>query len=301
MQEAYIDKNDLNMYRIQPAPPKWDLQEYIVTYLREQDERYLSWFLHYYEKTLNKNVQGYMRQFFMDGHFSDLKQAYLAGMLKALDKYAPDGGASFISFKERYAEREIHDYIRSMRTGFTAQSLAEYAKLRKAMAVWDKHDRSYSDAAVEAVAAELGETTDSTKEILLGGLLNENRVDFYRQYTEEDEEENSEEAHPDTTSDTHTLYMKGELYARLWEAYDNLEYTERMMLSQRLGFCVDCHSTVYSDYDDPDEYGEPKKKPIKPMMYTDIATDHEYSSADTAHRKCERALQKLRKAIMDYV
>lgn len=31
--------------------------------------------------------------------------------------------------------------------------------------------------------------------------------------------------------------MKGELYARLWDAYDKLEYTERMMLAQRLGFC----------------------------------------------------------------
>ena len=109
MKETYIDEKDLNMYRIVPAPPKWDLQEYIVTYLKEQDERYLAWFLHYYEKTLNKNVQSYMRQFFMQEHFADLKQAYVAGLLKALGKYTPDGGASFVSFKEHYAEREIFD------------------------------------------------------------------------------------------------------------------------------------------------------------------------------------------------
>ena len=130
-----------------------------MTYLKEQDECYLSWFLHYYEKTLNKNVKSYMRQFFMQEHFADLKQAYIAGLLKALGKYTP-GGASFVSFKEYYAEREIFDYIRSMRTGFTIQSLAEYAKLRKAMAVWDKYDRSYTDATIEAVAAELREIAD---------------------------------------------------------------------------------------------------------------------------------------------
>lgn len=50
MKETYIDEMDLNMYRIIPAPPKWDLQEYIITYLKESDERYLTWFLHYYEK-----------------------------------------------------------------------------------------------------------------------------------------------------------------------------------------------------------------------------------------------------------
>lgn len=49
------------------------------------------------------------------------------------------------------------------------------------------------------------------------------------------------------------------------------------------------------------EYGEPKKRPIKPMMHTDIATDHEYSSANTAHKKSEKALVKLRKAIKDLI
>ena len=71
MKETYIDEMDLNMYRIVPAPPKWDLQEYVVTYLKEQDERYLAWFLHYYEKTLNKNVQSYSLFSFLG--WTDLK------------------------------------------------------------------------------------------------------------------------------------------------------------------------------------------------------------------------------------
>ncbi len=153
----------------------------------------------------------------------------------------------------------------------------------------------------KTVAAELGETIEDTKEILFGGLLNENCVHLYQQYAEDDEAESTEVAHSDTTSDTHTLYMKGELYARLWDAYDKLEHTERMMLAQRLGLCFDCHSTFYMDYNDLDEYGDPKKELIKPMMYTDIATDHEYSSANTAHKKCEKALAKLKEAIKDLI
>lgn len=134
-----------------------------------------------------------------------------------------------------------------------------------------------------------------------GDLLNENRVDLYRQYTDDDGEECTEEAHSDSSSDTFTLFMKKELYPRLWEAYEKLEYTERKMLSQRCGFCFECHSVFYMDHNDLDQYGEPKKKPIKPMMYADIATDHEYSSANTAHNKCEKALEKLRKAIKDLI
>lgn len=299
MTEIYIDKADLNMYQLKPAPPKWDLQEYIVTYLKEKDNCYFAWFLHYYEKTLNNNVQEYMRKLFMPEHFSDMKQAYIAGLLKALTNYDIEQGAPFTSFKERYVEREILDYVRSTRTGFTAQSIAEYTKLRKAMAIWDKYKRDYSDETLIKVADELEETVENTKEILLGGLLNENQVDLYLQYTDDDGEESTEEAHSDTSSDTYMLFMKKELYTRLWEAYEKLEYTERKMLSQRCGFCFECHSVFYMDYDDLDEFGEPKKKPIKPMMYTDIATDHEYSSANTAHKKCEKALEKLRAAIKE--
>jgi hypothetical protein len=88
-----------------------------------------------------------------------------------------------------------------------------------------------------------------------------------------------------------------QLYDRLWEAFDNLEYEERKMLSQRYGFCLDCHSVYFLDTGDLDENGEPKKKLIPLMMYTDIATDHEYSSANTVQRKCRKALDKLRREI----
>lgn len=206
-----------------------------------------------------------MRKLFMPEHFADMKQAYIASLLKALKNYDIKQGTPFTSFKERYVEREILDYVRSMHTSFTAQSIAKYAKLRKAMAIWDKYKRDYSDETLIKVASELEETVENTKEILLGGLLNKNRVDLYRQYTDDDGEESTEETHSDSSPDTYTLFMKKELYARLWESYEKLEYTERKMLSQRLGFCFECYSVFYMDYGNLDEYGELKKKPVKPI------------------------------------
>ena len=41
--------------------------------------------------------ESYMRQFFMQEHFADLKQAYIAGLLKALGKYTPGGGAKKVT------------------------------------------------------------------------------------------------------------------------------------------------------------------------------------------------------------
>ena len=71
------------------------------------------------------------------------------------------------------------------------------------------------------------------------------------------------------------------------------------MLAERYGFSPECRGVFYMDTADPNEYGEPKQKLIPQMMYTDIATDHKYSSANTAKQKCDRAIEKLRKAISE--
>lgn len=55
------------------------------------------------------------------------------GMLKALQDYDSTRGVPFIVYKEYAAIREVHEYIRTMRTGFTAQSNDEYLRLRKAI------------------------------------------------------------------------------------------------------------------------------------------------------------------------
>ena len=292
-----IERDELYCYALTPAPPKWELQEYIAAYLQEKDEQYLSWFLHAYENTLNTNVQRYMTQYFMPHDFADIKQAYVMGLLKALENYDVSTGVPFVVYKERYAEREVLDFIRCARSGYTPQSLNEYAKLRRVMAIWQKYERKYSDEVLEKIADEMQESASTVKEILLAGLLNENAVELYRRYADEDSESTLEEIVSDPSSEPSHIYFREELYGQLWSSFEELDYEERSMLSQLYGFCPKCHSVYYMDTNDPDEEGNPKRKRIPQMMYTDIATEHEYSSANTAKRRCDEALKKLRKAV----
>ena len=46
-------EEDLVQYKLFPAPPRRPLNEYIRLYLDEKDEKYLEWFLHYFEPQLN--------------------------------------------------------------------------------------------------------------------------------------------------------------------------------------------------------------------------------------------------------
>ena len=134
-------QKELYIYRLSPAPPKKDdLQEYIDLYLAEKDETYLSWFLHYYEPTLNTTVMGVVQRYSMFGHFLDIKEACVLGILRALEEYPKDCDTPFITYKTRIMWEEIHNYIRTMRTGFTVQSDDEYRNLRNIMRLFTAYN-----------------------------------------------------------------------------------------------------------------------------------------------------------------
>ena len=256
---------------------------------------YLSWFLHYYEHTLNKKAEKYADPYKQDGLFGDIKQAIVLGMYKALKNYDISQYVPFIFYKEPYVKREIMECFRQTQMGFTAQSIYEHTKLRKAMAIWEEHKRDYSAETIQFIAAEIKESPEETKHILLGGLRNERRDSLYVQYSDCDGEESTEEAFSDPSSETEKMYFRALLYNNLWEAYDSLEYRERIMLSQHFAFCPECHGDYYLE---SDENGILRKKKRKPMMYTDIAADHGLSSANTVKRICEKALKMIHKKLI---
>ena len=197
----------------------------------------------------------------------------------------------FLPYAQRYMEREVHSYIRTMRTGYSIQSEFEYARLRKAMAIYKDLGGEFTEETISQVAMQISESYEKTKSIIKGGILTENYTDV--QSNDEDDEQTIDFLLPDSSLNPENIYFKLELYDKLYEAYDSLEYTEKIMLAQHLGFCPECFSTRYADKTDLDETGKPKEKPIKPLPYTDIATDHGFSDASTAKRVCRTAIKKI--------
>ena len=288
---SHIEKKEFEVYRITPPPPKCDLQEYICQYVQTGDDKYFYWFLHYYEPTLNEKAKSFRNKYSMEDHFADIKQSLVTGLCKALMKY-DISIAPFLPYAQRYMEREAHNYIRTMRTGYSVQSEFEYARLRKVMAIYTDLGEEFSEEVISQVAEKIGESYEKTKLIIEGGILTENYTDV--QSNDEDNTGTTDFLLPDSSLNPENIYFKQELYGKLYEAYDSLEYTEKIMLAQHLGFCPECFSTRYADKTNLDENGKPKEKPIKPLPYTDIATDHGFSDADTAKRVCETAITKIK-------
>lgn len=288
---SHIESKDLNMYRITPPPPKWELQEYIRLFVETGNDKYFYWFLHYYEPQMNYLAKEYRKTYKMEEHFADIKQAMAYGLCKALVNY-DISKSPFFPYANRYMEREAHTYIRTMRTGYSVQSDFEYARLRKVMDIFNHSGGEFTEETISQVAAQIGESYDKTKSIIEGGILTENYVDV--QSNDEDDEQTTDFLLPDSSLNPENIYFKQELYDKLYEAYDSLEYTEKIMLAQHLGFCPECFSNHYADKTDLDENGKPKEKLIKPLPYTDIATDHGFSDADTAKRVCRTAFKKIK-------
>lgn len=246
-------EKELYMYRLSPAPPKVkDLQEYIDLYLSEENEKYFEWFLHYYEPILNTTAMGIVQRYAMQGHFEDIKEVCILGLLQALDEYSIDCGTPFLTYKTRIMWDEVHRYIRTMRTGLTVPSDSEYKKIRKAMRLYSIYKKDPN--ALKKISKAIGVKEDTASQILQGALRNQQFVDFYRQYADDDGEESREEICGDDTYEPLRTLVQKELTETLFSAYNALSYKEQEVIRIRTGVCPDCHRVQNRKYKSPTFY-----------------------------------------------
>ena len=150
---------------------------------------------------------------------------------------------------------------------------------------------------IAAIAEETQITPKNVEEILMGGLLNMNMTDFYRYYGDEDSEESMEEVAVDGTSQTEELYLRIEKAWKVMSTFESLNYRERAIVADHLGFCRDCYATHYYDQEDLDVDGKPKRKARRKVPFIELAVEHGLASPDTADKIYRRALQKMRQKL----
>ena len=277
-------KEKYRMYQLNPVPPELDLQEGIDGYLDTGDAAFLAQFLHWYEPAIDNKAESFGRQYAMTGHFGDLKQAYVQGLLEALNGYEKEKGP-FVPYAERRVERAMHDYVRTMRTGCTVPSDTEYYLLRKAMRLFAEHGEKTDDETIAAIAAAIRREPKTALEIIRSGMQNMRVLELDRETGEEGDEPMEIGSLIDEPS---ALFFQAYQMNALYDAFRKLDYREREMLGRHYGFCPECFSVV-------DEAGRPLPK----ETYEDIMLDFGLSSPDTVEKTCKKALGKIRKALVE--
>ena len=293
-------ETELYIYKQKPAPPKMQLQEHIRLYLEEKDDKYLTWFLHYYEPILNNAVKGYVQEYAMPGHFADLKSACVFALIKALQNYDITKSKSFESYyTDFYIKRAVHEYVRTMRTGYTIPTEDEDARLRKIMVLYRENDYKNDDETIGRIAAELHLKPKTVSEIISAGIRNMNYTEFYKNLADDESEVREEEYIADSYSDPLTMLLGAMRKEAVHEVFNKLNYEEQYMVAGRLGFCMDCFSDYYVDNTVTDKDGNPRKVKFKKMTYLDLANTFGKSSPDTAYQTVNRAYAKMREWLKD--
>ena len=291
--------DDHRIYKMEDPPKiesktKWyeKAETCFQIYFDNHDLYYFHGFLHYIEPTLNRIASGFMLRYAMAGHFADLKQEAVLGLLEAEQHYDPKKGKRFLQYSKAYMKNRMHYYIRKMRRGCTVTTAYADRKLRTVMKTFYDHGGRNDLETICTVAEEMKIPQEEATEIIQRALLNALCAGTDRQFGtadgewEEIIEERTISPHPEPYE---ALVNKCQSKA-LCNAWENLDYREQEIFAAHLGFCPECFNTLARIGESGAWYDCATRKRTP---YADLAIDFGLSSAESSQRICEQAIIKL--------
>ena len=272
------------------------------TYFKKHDLFYYHGFLHYYEPILNEIVSGFVLRYAMIGHFADLKQEAVLGLLEAEQHYDPNKGKHFLQYSKVYMKNRMHYYIRKMRRGCTVTTAYADKKLRTVMRKFYDYGGRNDLETICKVAEEMKIPQEEATEIIQRALLNTLCTEMYRPLGsadgewEESSEERTVSPYPEPYEALQRQYRAEALYA----AWNTLNYREKEMLAAHLGFCSDCFGTLERTGDSSAWYDcAPRKRtptPTLPSTSASPARNRHRESVKRHTRKCALSMNSNVKA-----
>ena len=292
--------DDHRIYKMEDPPKiesqtKWyeKAEACFQIYFDNHNLYYFHGFLHYIEPTLNRIASGFMLRYAMAGHFADLKQEAVLGLLEAEQHYDPKKGKRFLQYSKAYMKNRMHYYIRKMRRGCTVTSAYADRKLRTVMKTFYDHGGRNDLETICKVAEEMKIPQEEATEIIQRALLNALCAGTDRQFSTADGEweESSEERTVSPYPEPYEALLKEYQAKALCLAWKSLDYREQEMLAAHLGFCPECFSVLKRTGSSEKWYD---CVPRKRNPYADLAIDFGLSSPESAERICEKSVVKLR-------
>lgn len=174
--------------------------------------------------------------------------------------------------------KEVHRYIRTMRTGFSDNSEIVYRTMRKIMYLYYLYGGT--NETIPKIAEKVKRSEKYVSEMIAAGLRSISIAEFYKKYVDDEDDEMQGDVTVDYTTEPLSILMRIELHTLLKEAFAKLGYREREMIYSHLGLCPECLRFTK-----------------KSKTYQEIAVENELTSAQAAENEVNRAYEKLRKYI----
>lgn len=275
------------IFRLELAPPKVeDINDYIISAVREKDMNYFTYFLHHYESRLNKRVYRFLLTEGIDRYdplrFLDYKLSCVLVMLECLQNYVPDKGADFLTYAHHFIGNALLDCRRQEEAG-SFKSLDEYKAARGIAWLYNNSGKSAKEVIAE-YAAEQNCTEETAAEYLTLARQNRRRVPFYSTMQDEDSEETGEDVTCDDSWNYADILWNGIRAKEVQAAFDKLSYKEQDFLERRNAICMNCGRVMPWD---------------ERTSFEKLSTDYEYSSTSGAERFYKRVVEKMTGLLLD--
>ena len=265
------------IFQLEPELPKAEnINDYILSALREKDLKYFSFFLHHYEPQLNNRIKSFLGVDSGDQYdperFLDIKLSCREAMLQKLPDYAPEKGAEYATYIYPF----IRDAMLRFRMGeeqWSVSSLTSYKMLRTM--AWLYHNTK--DAIAEfskKYNCDLALAEEYLK--VVRGIRNQQP--FFVTEQDEDGEETGEDVTRDYSWNYADILWDGIQAEKVRKAFEKLNYREQTLLEKRLAICMTCGRV-----------GSWKDRPT----FEELAVMFEGSSTSGAERAYRKAAEHL--------
>lgn len=267
--------------QLEPEPPKEsDLNNYIIQAQQQKDLRYLSFFLHHYEKMLNGRIYSFWRS---DGNerydperFLDYKMTCVVAVIERFSDYDPSTGADFTTYLYPFITDALLS-CRMLEESWSVDSLDQYKKIR-GIAWKYRTSGENTKKTISEYAAEKNCKQETAAEYLNAAKGIRSRQSFYVSRQDEDSEETGEDVSRDDYWDYAEILWNGIEAKAIQKAFDALDYREQTLLEKRNAICMRCGR-------------------VSPMSsrssFEELATLFEGSGTSGAERAYRKALDKL--------
>lgn len=267
--------------QLEPEPPKEsDLNNYIIQAQQQKDLRYLSFFLHHYEKMLNGRIYSFWRsddnERYDPERFLDYKMTCVVAVIERFSDYDPSTGADFTTYLYPFITDAILS-CRMLEESWSVDSLDQYKKIR-GIAWKYRTSGENTKKTISEYAAEKNCKQETAAEYLNAAKGICSRQSFYVSRQDEDSEETGEDVSRDDYWDYAEILWNGIKAETIQKAFDALDYREQTLLEKRNAICMRCGR-------------------VSPMSsrssFEELATLFERSGTSGAERAYRKALDKL--------
>ena len=229
--------------QLEPEPPKEsDLNNYIIQAQQQKDLRYLSFFLHHYEKMLNGRIYSFWRS---DGNerydperFLDYKMTCVVAVIERFSDYDPSTGADFTTYLYPFITDALLS-CRMLEESWSVDSLDQYKKIR-GIAWKYRTSGENTKKTISEYAAEKNCKQETAAEYLNAAKGIRSRQSFYVSRQDEDSEETGEDVSRDDYWDYAEILWNGIKAKAIQKAFDALDYREQTLLEKRNAICMRC-------------------------------------------------------------